>query len=46
MPHDPSRPTGFPHNGRTLTDEALDAFLTVLTNGRVTWDKVGPHSAC
>jgi hypothetical protein len=30
-------------NGRTLTDDAADAFLAVLTNGKVTGDKVGPH---
>ena len=33
----------FPTNGRTLTDDAADAFLAVLTNGRLTEDKVGPH---
>src|SRR5439155_24873506 len=33
----------FPSNGRTLTDDAADAFLAVLTNGKVTGDKVGPH---
>jgi hypothetical protein len=44
MPYDPSRPACFPHNGRALSDDAVDAFLTVPTNGRVTGDKVGPHS--
>src|SRR5258705_125381 len=39
----PSRPASFPGNGRTLTDDAADAFLAVLTNGQVTGDKVGPH---
>jgi Domain of unknown function (DUF4331) len=43
MPYDPSRPATFPHNGRTLTDDAADAFLAILTNGKVTGDKVGPH---
>ena len=33
----------FPTNGRTLTDDALDAFLAVFTNGKVTGEKVGPH---
>jgi len=34
----------YPHNGRTLTDDVVDVFLSVLTNGKVTGDKVGPHS--
>jgi hypothetical protein len=42
--YDPTRPASFPGNGRTLTDDAADAFLTVLTNGKVTGDKVGPHT--
>src|SRR5216684_1469464 len=41
--YDPSRPAGFPHNGRTLTDDVADVFLSMLTNGKVTGDKVGPH---
>ena len=43
MPYDPTRPAAFPGNGRALTDDAGDAFLAVLTNGRVTGDKVGAH---
>ena len=41
--YDPTRPASFPSNGRTLTDDAADVFLAVLTNGKVTEDKVGPH---
>jgi hypothetical protein len=41
--YDPTRLASFPDNGRTLTDDAVDAFLAVLTNGKVTEDKVGPH---
>ena len=41
--YDPSRPASFPSNGRTLTDDAGDAFVAVFTNGKVTQDKVGPH---
>jgi hypothetical protein len=37
------RPASFPDNTRTLTDNAVDAFLAILTNGKVTGDKVGPH---
>jgi hypothetical protein len=44
LPYDPTRPASFPDNGRTLTDDAFDCFIRVLTNGRVTEDKVGPHS--
>lgn len=43
MSYDPTRPASFPRNGRTLTDDAADVFLAVLTNGKVTGDKVGPH---
>ena len=44
MSYDPTRPASFPGNGRTLTDDAGDAFVAVLTNGKVTGDKVGAHS--
>jgi hypothetical protein len=43
LPYDPRRPARFPDNGRTLTDDVVDAFFSMLTNGRVTGDKVGPH---
>jgi len=43
LTYDPARPASFPSNGRTLTDDAADAFLEVLTNGNVTGDKVGAH---
>jgi hypothetical protein len=44
LPYDPTRPACFPDNGRTLTDDAFDSFIRILTNGRVTEDNVGPHS--
>jgi hypothetical protein len=44
LSYDPTRPASFPSNGRTLTDDAADAFLAILTNGKVTGDKVGPHT--
>lgn len=44
LPYDPARPASFPHNGRTLTDDAFDSFLRILTNGQVTEDGVGPHA--
>ena len=43
LSYDPRCPASFPRNGRTLSDDAADAFLAVLTNGKVTGDKVGPH---
>ena len=43
LSYDPTRPASFRGNGRTLTDDAADAFLAVLTNGKVTGDGVGPH---
>ena len=44
LSYDPRCPARFPSNGRTLTDDAGDAFLAVFTNGRVTSDNVGAHS--
>ncbi len=40
---DPTRPAAFPNNGRALADDVVDFFLPLLTNGKVTNDKVGPH---
>jgi Domain of unknown function (DUF4331) len=42
--YDPRQAASFPHNGRTLTDDVVDVFFSLLTNGKVTGDKVGPHS--
>ena len=43
LSYNPREPTRFPHNGRTLTDDVVDVFLSIYTNGKVTEDKVGPH---
>jgi hypothetical protein len=43
LSYDPRGPVRFPHNGRTLTDDVVDVFLSMFTNGKVTGDKVGPH---
>ena len=43
LSYDFRRPVRYPRNGRTLTDDVVDVFLSVLTNGKVTGDKVGPH---
>jgi Domain of unknown function (DUF4331) len=42
LDYDYSSSKGYP-NGRKLTDDIVDIQLAVLTNGRVTTDKVGPH---
>jgi hypothetical protein len=44
LPFDSSKPASYPANGRTLTDDAIDVFLSILTNGKVTRDNVGPHT--
>jgi hypothetical protein len=31
LPYDPTRPASFPENGRALTDDAVNAFLSILT---------------
>jgi hypothetical protein len=41
--YDPARPASFPDNGRALSDDVVDHFLSTLTNGKVTRDNVGPH---
>jgi hypothetical protein len=43
LSYDPREPGRYPHNGRTLTDDVVDVFLSMYTNGKVTGDKVGPH---
>ena len=42
--YEPTRPASFPNNGRALNDDVSDVFLGILTNGKVTGDKVGPHN--
>ncbi len=44
LPYDPTRPVAYPDNGRLLTDDVVDPFIAVLTNGKVTEDKAGPHT--
>jgi hypothetical protein len=44
LSYNPGRPASYPHNGRTLIDDVVDPFFSLLTNGKVTEDKVGPHS--
>jgi hypothetical protein len=44
MRFEPGRAASYPSNGRALTDDVLDGFISILTNGKVTTDGVGPHS--
>ena len=44
LSYDTSSKTSYPVNGRTLTEDVFDFFLAILTNGKITEDKVGPHS--
>jgi len=44
LSYNPGCPASYPHNGRTLIDDVVDPFFSLLTNGKVTEDKVGPHS--
>ncbi len=42
--YDPRQPASYPDNGRALSDDVVDGFLSILTNGKVTRDNVGPHN--
>ncbi len=43
LSYDPRRPASYPYNGRTLTDDVMDGFISLLTNGKLKGDYVGPH---
>src|SRR5262245_34711118 len=43
LPYDVSKPAAYPENGRSLTDDVADHFVTFFTNRTVTGDGVGPH---
>jgi hypothetical protein len=43
LSYDPNRPAAYPNNGRALSDDVADYFVSILTNGKVTGDNVGPH---
>jgi len=42
--YDATLPACYPDSGRKLTDDVVDFFLPLLTNGKVTRDNVGPHA--
>ena len=39
----PGRSASYPENGRALLDDVMDAFISLLTNGKLTRDNVGAH---
>jgi hypothetical protein len=41
--YDPRLPAAYPDNGRKLSDDVMDGFISIITNGKVTRDNVGPH---
>ena len=43
LSYDPTRRAAYPGNGRALTDDVMDIFLSTITNGKVMTDHVGPH---
>jgi len=43
LSYDPNRPASYPENGRALSDDVMDVFISLLTNGKLTRDGVGPH---
>src|SRR4051794_12604555 len=43
IPFEPGRPASYPSNGRTLTDDVMDVFISTLTNGKQTGDGVEAH---
>ena len=44
LPYNPTHPVAYPDNARLLTDDVADPFVAILTNGKATEDKVGPHN--
>jgi hypothetical protein len=42
--YDSQRPLAYPDNGRKLTDDVMDGFISILSNGRITGDNVGTHT--
>jgi hypothetical protein len=44
LPYDTTQPVSYPANGRALSDDVMDHFISLLSNGDVTGDNVGPHN--
>jgi hypothetical protein len=41
--YDPTRPASYPNNGRALTDDVVEFFLPILSNGKIKTDNVRAH---
>jgi hypothetical protein len=41
--YDAEQPACYPGNGRALVDDVMDGFVSLITNGRMKGDDVGPH---
>jgi hypothetical protein len=41
--YDRRKPAAYP-NGRTLTDDVTSARLSMVTNGKIPSDHIGPHT--
>jgi hypothetical protein len=41
--YEPGRAAAYPHNGRALTDDVMDGFISILSNGKITTDNVSVH---
>jgi hypothetical protein len=42
--YNPTTLASYPTNGRALTDDVMDHFISVITNGKIAGDGVGPHT--
>jgi hypothetical protein len=42
--YDPSLLASYPTNGRALMDDVMDHFISLITNGKIAGDNVGPHT--
>ena len=43
LAYDPTLPSAYPRNGRALTDDVMDVFISTITNGKIAGDNVGMH---
>jgi len=44
LSYDPRQPASYPQNGRALSDDVMDGFISILTKGKLKTDNVGPHT--
>ena len=42
--YNPNLPASYPVSGRALSDDVMDHFISLITNGKLSGDHVGPHS--